>query len=66
MSPDHITASAYNRDIDKRLEHKLVCYARLGHIDIPTSQTKAILRNQAFGQAAWLKRDKGTHQIHET
>ena len=24
MSPDHITAGAYNRDIDKRLTRKLV------------------------------------------
>ena len=28
MSPDHITAGAYNRDIDKRLARKLVCATR--------------------------------------
>ena len=28
MSPDHITAGAYNRYIDKRLARKLVCATR--------------------------------------
>ena len=29
MSPDHITAGAYNRHIDKQLAHQLFGYVRL-------------------------------------
>ena len=32
MSPDHITAGAYNRDIDKRLARIWSGYARLSKI----------------------------------
>ena len=45
----------------------LVTYSpRGGHINIPTSQTKAILRNQAFARVPGLKEIREPHQIHET
>ena len=34
MSPDHITAGAYNRDIDKRLARIWSGYARLVSVQI--------------------------------
>ena len=47
MSPDHITAGAYNRDIDKRLTRKLVwlrkTIGRLGIEQLINVRTPPIL-----------------------